>query len=289
MQKVKIGVLGTGLMGAPIAERFLKFGYETFVYNRTFEKAKRLEAVGAKAFEKPVEVIRKADYLIVMLSDFNAIRATLLNGSEVELKGKTLIQMSTIAVRESRELGEIVKANGGRYLEAPVLGSIPQIKEGKLIIMAAGSQELFEEVKPLLQVVGEKLTFVGETGKAAAMKLALNQLIASLTAAFSTSLGLVRKYGINVDLFMDVLRESALYSPTFDKKLPRMLKRNFENPNFPLKHLLKDVNLILDECNETGVKTDILEGVKKIVERGLQMGLDEKDYSSLYMAVDRNG
>ncbi len=284
MKEKKIGILGTGLMGYPIAERLISKGYRVGVYNRTKKKAEGLVKVGAE-FLEPEKLAAFSDFLIVILSDYTAISETLLSVSGSALKGTTVIQMSTVAVEESIKASEFVNGNGGNYVEAPVLGSIPQIKEGKLITMVGGDKSDFEKVTPLLEELSEKIVFVGKVGKAAALKLALNQLIASLTAAFSASLGLVRENNVSVDLFMDILRSSALYAPTFDKKLNRMLDGNFENPNFPLKHLLKDINLILNENEKAGIKSEALEGVKQIVERGLNMGFDEKDYSSLYNAV----
>ncbi len=285
MKEKKIGFFGTGLMGYPMAERLFRLGYNIEVYNRTYEKTGGLQKLGIKAHSNPAELISEAEIIISMLADFNAIRQTLLNENAKLFNGKTLLQMSTVGVKENIEIEKTVRENGGRFLEAPVLGSIPQVKEGTLIIMTGGEKELHEELKPLLDDLGEKVVYAGGTGKAAAMKLSLNQLIASLTAAFSTSLGLVREHGVDVDLFMDILRNSALYAPTFDKKLNRMLERNFENPNFPLKHLLKDVNLILNETGQAGIKSEVVQSVKEIVQRGLAMGLDEEDYSSLYNAV----
>jgi 3-hydroxyisobutyrate dehydrogenase len=126
---------------------------------------------------------------------------------------------------------------------------------------------------------------MGNVGKATAAKLAVNQLIASLTSAFAMSLGYLRESGVNVNRFMEILRNSALYAPTFDKKLKRMLTRNFNNPNFPVKHLLKDVDLMLTEFAKKGINIDTLEGVKKILLKNLDRNEAEMDYSALYNAV----
>lgn len=123
-------------------------------------------------------------------------------------------------------------------------------------------------------------------GKASALKLALNQLIASLTASFSLSLGLVLHAGVDPDIFMRVLRNSALYAPTFDKKLDNMKNRNFIPPNFPVKHLLKDVDLILNSSSKAGLNTAQLEGARKILVDAIEKGLKEEDYSALYNAVN---
>jgi 3-hydroxyisobutyrate dehydrogenase len=129
-------------------------------------------------------------------------------------------------------------------------------------------------------------TYIGRIGQAAALKLALNQLIAAEIAAFSLSLGLVRRENIDVATFMTILRESALYAPAYDKKLPRLLERDYENPNFSTGHLLKDVRLILDEAEVCGLSTSGLEGVVPLLSRAISEGLGELDYSALYEAVD---
>ncbi len=123
-------------------------------------------------------------------------------------------------------------------------------------------------------------------GKAAAMKLALNQLIAALTAAFSLSLALVEAEDVEVDLFMKILRKSALYVPTFDKKISRMLDRNFANPNFPTKHLLKDTDLFLEEAKEIGLDIIGLEGTRKIIEKAIDKGFADDDYSAIFAAIN---
>ena len=117
------------------------------------------------------------------------------------------------------------------------------------------------------------------------MKLALNQLIISETVAFSMSLGYLREKNLNVDTFMEILRGSALYAPTFDKKLDKMLDRNFEAPNFPVKHLLKDLDLMLGEFGECNVNTNSLKGIRKILVNTIENGFSEKDYSAIYNCI----
>ena len=123
-------------------------------------------------------------------------------------------------------------------------------------------------------------------GQAAALKLALNQLIASLTASFSLSLGFVRRAGIDVDLFMETLRKSALYAPTFDKKLSKMRTRDYGEANFPTRHLLKDVLLLKEEASSLGLETASVEAAENIVRRAVELGYASGDYSALHEAVD---
>jgi 3-hydroxyisobutyrate dehydrogenase len=122
-------------------------------------------------------------------------------------------------------------------------------------------------------------------GTASAVKLALNQLIASLTIGFSTSLGLLQRNNVDIDAFMKILRTSALYAPTFDKKLQRMLDREYSNPNFPTKHLLKDVKLIEKEARRAKLNTAVLEALQRVIAESLAKGLSETDYSAVHEAV----
>lgn len=282
-----IAVLGTGLMGGPMAERLAAKGHRVLAYNRTAAKAKILEASGVRVVDSAAEVLRAATHAILMLSDAEAIREVLFRGeARVALADRTVIQMGTILPGESRQLAKDLAAVGAECFEAPVLGSIPEVRESRLIVMVGGSRAQFETNQALLRCFGPKPVLVGPVGQAAALKLALNQLIATLTTAFAYSLGLVRREGIDVDVFMQLLRGSALYAPTFDKKLQRMLDRDFEGPNFPTKHLLKDVRLMLEQGRRQGLRTDALAGVERILESALADGLAEQDYSALYNAVD---
>ena len=285
--KVKIGFLGTGLMGQPMVLRLLKANYEVTVYNRTQSKLEPLKQAGAKVTDSPAEVLSTTDCSILMLSDARAIEQLLLSDeSQQHLAGHSIVQMGTISPQESRSIRDATIAVGGDYLEAPVLGSIPQVKTGELIVMVGSTPSQFDRYEKLLQCYSQKPLYVGEVGTAAAMKLALNQLIAGLTSTFALSLGFVRKQGVDIDRFMDVVRESALYAPTFDKKLARMCDRNFENPNFPTKHLLKDTNLFLNSAKESGLDTRSLAGITEIIQEAIAMGLADSDYSAIYNAID---
>ena len=192
--------------------------------------------------------------------------------------------MGTISPTESKTIQPDILKAGGNYLEAPVLGSIPEAKAGTLQIMVGSTETQFHQWFDLLKFLGEP-KYIGEVGSAAALKLALNQLIASLTTAFALSLNFVQQQGVDLELFMEILRKSALYAPTFDKKLQRMLEENYENPNFPTKHLLKDTNLFLQEAVKMGLNASSLEGVKAILEATQKLGKSDDDYSALFTTI----
>ena len=282
MNKPTIALFGTGLMGVPLAERLLDASYPLVVWNRSVEKTAPLAKKGAVVAETPAQAVQAAEVLITWLADRVAIQEVLFPAERASLlKGRTIVQMATIGPSHSRGLMDAAQAHGAEYLEAPVLGSIPEAQKGTLLLMVGSTSAQYQRFLPLLKVFGENPVHVGDVGQAAAMKLAFNQLIASLTSAFSLSLGLIQEEGVRVELFMDMLRESALYAPTFDKKLLRMLKRDYTNPNFPTRHLLKDADLFLDAAGEHGLVAACLEGVRDTIAVTLAKGLAEADYSAI--------
>ena len=272
-------------MGEPMGHRLLDNGYRLNIYNRSVEKTSALAGKGASVFNEAAGVIRDSGILVTMLSDFPAIQEAMLPLPSQAAAGKTWIQMSTIKPSESLILQRQWRDAGGRYLEAPVLGSIPQVKTGTLFVLVGGEEDLLNECEPLLGLLGESIVRFGDVGTAAAAKLALNQLIASLTAGFSMSLGYLREKNVDIDQFMTILRGSALYAPTFDKKLDKMTKRDFRNPNFPVKHMLKDVNLMLEDFGDASIDTAPLAGVRALLETAIRNGDQDMDYSALYNAA----
>jgi 3-hydroxyisobutyrate dehydrogenase len=287
---MNLALIGTGLMGRPMAERLLTGGYQLSVFNRNRDKAEPLRSAGAQIAGTAAEAIESAHCAILMLADAAAIGELIFDREpKPELKDRTVIQMGTISPSESIHFQNEVRAQGGDYLEAPVLGSIPEATRGNLLVMVGGSKSQFEQWSGLLQIFGPKPLLIGEAGKASALKLAMNQLIASLTAGFSLSLGFVQKHEIEVDLFMKILRQSALYAPTFDKKLERMLNRDYTRPNFPGKHLAKDLRLFQTEAEAQGLELSTLEGLRRILALTFELGFAEGDYSALYEAVSPVG
>lgn len=283
---VKIGVIGTGLMGTAITERLLAVGGSVVAYNRTAAKLVPLAEAGATIAPTVGDLLAMCPIAITLLSDYPAIEAVLLSEpTRSQLHNRTLIQMATISPRESQHLQQAIGEIGGDYLEAPVLGSLPEARAGKLLVMLGATPTQVQQWSPLLQHLGPDPLPVGPVGTAAALKLALNQLIASLTTAFALSLGFVQRQGVGVENFMQVLRQSALYAPTFDKKLQRMLTGDYTHPNFPTQHLLKDVNLFLSEANDCGLQVDFLQGIQQLLEAALAQGLAEADYSALFTTV----
>lgn len=307
-----LGIMGIGLMGRAFARRFAATGLHVNIYNRHYDKVIDLADEGCTVFESSNDFIASCDTIILMASDSAAIKQLLplempapdtateaasrdatrdateatLQARALTLANKTIIQMATIAPEQSRDLAEKIERCGGRYLEAPVLGSLPEAAAGSLIIMAGGDNTLYHELLPTLKILGNKPRLIGPVGAGSALKLSMNQLIASLTAGFSLSLAYARHNGVDTDLFMDTVRDSALYAKTYDKKLDKYLARDFGTANFSTRHLLKDIRLFIDGAKLSGLDTNALEGIERITSEAVDRGLSSMDYSSIYQVID---
>jgi 3-hydroxyisobutyrate dehydrogenase-like beta-hydroxyacid dehydrogenase len=284
---MKISVLGMGLMGVPIGLRLQHCGHEVLGWNRSTPGLQRAQSEGLVIASDLTAALTHAEMVILTLSDAMAIDAVLFNDeTPALLDGRLVVQMGTISPDQSRQISSRLVDGGGEYLEAPVLGSIPEARAGALIVMAGGPEQLFQRSLMVLQCLGNQVEHVGAVGQGAAMKLAMNQLIASLTVAFSLSLGVIRAEGVEVEQFMGLLRQSALYAPTFDKKLAKMLEHNYASPNFPLKHLIKDLGLFRLVAEKNGMEFTITQTMLEVLEKGSAAGYADEDYSALYEAIN---
>ena len=275
-----VAVLGTGLLGTAIATRLLEQGLNVHVWNRDPSRIVSLVEKGATAIDDLGQAAKNNSILITVLRDGAATASVI--GTIGDLQSSTVVPMGTMGVEESRKLATQVADQGGQYLEAPVLGSKPQALNGSLLVMAGGEEQVFEEQRPLLSHLCQEPQLVGPVGSGAATKLALNQLIASLTHSFSLSLQLIQRAGVPVETFMAILRPSALYAPTFDKKLQRMLDHTYADPNFSTALLRKDLRLFLEEAATAGLQDQGLSGLLTLLEQAKGTDLDEQDYCALH-------
>lgn len=282
-----VAVIGMGLLGRAVAERLYEQGHTVTVYNRTAAKTDPLRARGLAVAASPAEALAASDCALLFLTDAAAIRSVLFESTPPEsLRSRTIIQMGTIGADDSLALLAAVTAAGGTYFEAPVLGSLAEAKAGNLIVMVGGTQDQLDRWSPLFRSLSPAPTLIGTVGQAATLKLALNHLIAAELTAFAASLGLIQRSGISVDHFMTILKTSALFAPAFEKKLPRLLARTYDNPNFPTTHLLKDVNLFSEEAQRHGLPVTGVESLRSLLEETITRGYGEADYSALFETMN---
>ena len=281
-----VAVLGTGLLGTAIASRLLQEGLAVHAWNRDPARLEPLLEQGAIAIEDLHGAAEGHATVITVVRD-GPVTASVVDALG-PLQGTTVMPMGTMGVEESRQLARQVLQEGGRYLEAPVLGSKPQALSGTLLVMAGGETRDYNQQRSLLMHLSEQPMHVGAVGSGAATKLALNQMIASLTHSFSLSLRLIQQAGVPVDTFMEILRPSALYAPTFDKKLQRMLDSHYDDPNFSTALLRKDLRLFLEEAAASGLQDQGLSSLATLLDQAKGSDLDQQDYCALHELTRRS-
>jgi len=260
--------------------------FDVTLWNRSKDKALPFQG-SAHIADTPQEAITRSDILITMLWDFKSVKETLGLGSEHAslVKGKTVIQMSTISPPENKQLHDLVVEAGGSFIECPVLGTSTVAEAGKLSILVGTTPERFAEVQDLLSSFGPTVRHIGDVGKASAMKLAFNQLVGGQVAIFSASLAMVERQGLPVDTFMEILRPAAMYSKYFDLKLQNMLDRDFSNVLFTTASAEKDFGLIVSECEKLGINPATPAATLEILRKGCERNPD-LDFASVYDIVN---
>jgi 3-hydroxyisobutyrate dehydrogenase-like beta-hydroxyacid dehydrogenase len=277
---------GLGHLGRAMAEALEVAGFSFCHYNRTIAKAAGLKGFASDDFANVLRKRTAKGVVFCMLNDYSAIREVMFGSEPVKqlLNGVTVVNMATIGPAESIALGDALETVGARLVEAPVLGSINEAKNRKIqIMLTANDPAVLKSLRPLLESFCGNIVQVGTTyGKSCALKLALNNLILSLTASFSTSLGIVERNAIDVDLFMSIVSQSAVFAPQYTKKMDKFMSHDYsQNVTFSLANMLKDGLLVQDECRRVGLHTPHVQDFCSMMQKGCEEGHANDDYSSL--------
>ncbi|MBA7507283.1 2-hydroxy-3-oxopropionate reductase [subsurface metagenome] len=264
----KIGFIGLGIMGKPMAKNLLKAGYTLTVYDIEPEKINDVVEAGAKAGSSSKDVAEKNEVIITMLPNSPDVKEAVLSNNGVlegAKPGTILIDMSSIAPLASKEVAEKAKEKGVTVLDAPVSGGEPKAVEGTLAIMVGGPQETFDEVEDILSVMGASVTRVGEIGSGNMTKLA-NQIIVALNiAAMSEAMVLAAKAGVNAEKVFQAIRGGLAGSTVLDAKMPLVLEGNFK-PGFRIELHIKDLANALDTAHEVGVPVPLSSAVMEVMQ-----------------------
>ncbi|MGQ9617785.1 MAG: NAD(P)-dependent oxidoreductase, partial [Candidatus Aminicenantia bacterium] len=278
----RIGFIGLGLMGKPMALNLIKKGYEVGVYNRTFDKTKSFEGK-AEIFKKPSDLVKGRDVVITMVRDHRAVEEVIFGidgaifGAE---KGTTFIDMSTISPDSSKYFAGKLKEKGFHFLDAPVSGSTWAAESGTLAIMVGGEREVFEKHKEILESLGSKIVYMGESGTGSLMKLVNNLIGACWTVSLAEGLILARNGGLDLSAVLEVLNAGAYKSPLVEIKGSKMVKADY-SPQFSLDLMYKDLNYIVESLQKNGVFAPVTSLVREIFKVSFEKGLGDFDYSSV--------
>lgn len=276
---MKIGWIGLGNMGIPMASNLLAAGYELSVWNRTPEKAAPLLALGAKSAPTLAQLVDESDILFTMVSDDAAVKAV-YDGPEGIIaaagKGKLAVDMSTISPDTSRFLAARCQEASIRFLDAPVSGSVGPAKEGTLVIMVGGEKSDYEQAKPMLDKLGKVALHLGPNGAGTSAKLAINLLLGITVQGVSETLLFARSLGISTDQMLNIISESAVGTPLVRGKAASILADDYPAA-FALKHMAKDLRL----ASEAGVSTPLAESANASYRHALENGLGELDLMAI--------
>jgi 3-hydroxyisobutyrate dehydrogenase-like beta-hydroxyacid dehydrogenase len=287
----KIGIVGLGSMGAPIAGRLLDLQTSSQVYgtNRTRGKAARLVARGLRWRDTPREVAESADVVFSMVSDDAALESV-TSGPDGILAGlrpgAVYVDMSTVSPRTSRELADRVRAAGATLLDAPVSGSVPAAASGTLTIMVGGQEAAFRKVLPLLRRLGGSVTLVGENGQGLLLKLAINISLAAQMQAFSEGLALAVRGGIDPKLAAETMAGSAIGSPMLRAREPLVLDLP-ERAWFDMALMHKDIRLALDAAQDPDLTMSAASAADDLLTLGEAMGYAHRDIAGFYEVLTK--
>jgi 3-hydroxyisobutyrate dehydrogenase-like beta-hydroxyacid dehydrogenase len=284
-----VGYIGLGVMGSQMVSRLLDKGHTVTGYNRTKSKADWLVKRGMRWADTPGAVTQAADVTFTMVTNAAALQS-LAEGPEgilASLKpGKTLIDMTTGSPAKCRELAAKVREKGADMVDAPVSGSPVTLQQGKLSIMVGGRRETFERVKPLLEDIGPKVTYVGEVGLAVSMKIATNLSLAVQMLAFSEGLLLAEKSGIARETAVDVLTHSVIGSPMVQYRGPFVLKMPDE-AWFDVNMMQKDLLLALELGRQVDVPLPTTSIANEFMTTARAMGLAKQDFAVIFQVLAR--
>jgi 2-hydroxy-3-oxopropionate reductase len=279
----KIGFIGLGLMGRPMAMNLLKAGHALTVWNRTAARADELVAAGAMLAKNPKEVAEASEVLITIVSDPPALESVLWgqNGALGALKAGTIyVDSSTISPALVKKISGACQEQGVRFLDAPVTGGDWGAREGNLVFMIGGDTAAFKEAEPVLAVMGKKFFHLGPNGAGQTIKLAMNAILALEVGAVAEAIGLVTKAGLAGERLLEVLQASMGRSGLLDLKTPLMLKGDFK-PSFPLRLMHKDLGLALDLANQLGVALPTTAAVREVYNHVKGETKEDLDYSAV--------
>jgi 3-hydroxyisobutyrate dehydrogenase len=237
----KVGFIGLGNMGHPMAENLEKAGFSLSVYNRTAEKAEDFKEK-SKVCSTVSELVQNSDIIFTMLTNDTAVKAVYEEIFTQNITGKLFIDMSTISPEISREMADAIKIKEGRFIDAPVAGSTKPAAEGTLIILAGGEEKDIERAKPYLQKLGKVIKHLGENGKGIAAKLSVNYFISIIYQGLVETILFSDKLGIDRKDMLEIINESASGSGATKVKTPLLINDQYE-PAFALDLMLKDILL----------------------------------------------
>ena len=286
---MRIGIIGTGMLGDSVGQHLLDEGFDLTVYNRTKEKTKNLEKKGAKVVESPKKVAENVELLITIVKDADAVKKVSFESDGI-IHGKhehlTVADMSTINPSESRKISEEFLKNGIIKLDVPVMGGPNVAISGDLVVMASGNKETFEKFKIILEKIGNKVFFLGESGVAHSVKLAMNLQITMLALSLSEGIALVKGANVDPKVFLEILNSTYFKTGMSENKAYKMIEGKFE-PTFTLENLKKDISTIIQTADSLDIQLPMIKKAEEVYQNAIEQGFGKIDYTGILAYIEK--
>jgi 3-hydroxyisobutyrate dehydrogenase len=283
MRIEKIGIIGIGMLGNAVALHLIDSGFEVTVYNRTKEKALQLKEKGAKISASPKEIAENSELVIIIVKDANAVKQIsfekngIIEGNHEKL---IVADMSTIDPLESKKISKKFLECKISKLDIPVMGGPNVAITGELVMMASGNKESFNHCKEILDTIASKVFFLGDSGVAHSVKLAMNLQITMLALALSEGIMLVKKSNVDPKIFLEILNSTYFKTGMSEKKAYKMIEGKYDT-TFTLANLKKDITTMTNTAKSLGIKLPMINKAEEMYENAIKEGFGNTDYTGI--------
>lgn len=285
----RIGFIGLGTMGLPMATNLLKKGYHLTIYNRTKQKSFPLQELGAEIVNSPKDVAAACDVVFTILTADAAVEEVMFSEQGIlqgAHTGLIVVDSSTVSPNTSKKIAQVLQTSNVEFLDAPVTGSEPQAIAGVLTFMVGGKHEIYERCLPLFEAMGQKAYHMGNHGAGSYTKLANNTMAAINLLSFAESLVMAVKAGIDPELFTQVVSGGGARSSMADNKAQKIIHRDFQ-PNFSTALMNKDLGLAINLANELQIPVPVLSTVKEMLKISISNGYGNEDVCSVIKCYEQ--
>jgi len=283
----KVAFIGLGAMGGAMARNVQKGGFALGVYNRTPARAEPLRAEGAAVYANPSEAAKANEAVVIMVTDPPALEAVLdgkdglIAGLEAKGDGSTLVvNMSTVSPAATLAAAERVRAAGGRFVDAPVSGTVKPARDGTLVVLAGGEEADVAAAEPLLQTMGKAVVRCGAAGQATRMKLVLNLMLGGMMQCLAEGLSLADSQGIDGKSVLEALAGGPMGAGLYQMKGGMMLGDEFTK-QFPVDLMFKDLNLVLETAGQAHLPLPMTAAVRETFSAARGLGYGDEDMAAV--------
>lgn len=286
---IKIGIVGTGMLGNAVGLHLLESGFDLTVYNRTREKTRELEKKGAKITDSPKNVAKNSELIIIVVKDADAVKEVSFgkNGIvEGKHEGMTVADMSTINPVESKKISKKFLEHKIIKLDTPVMGGPNVAITGELVMMASGDKMTFDRFKSVFEKIANKIFFLGEEGTAHLVKLSMNLQITMLALALSEGITLVRSANVDPKIFLDILNSTYFKTGMSENKAYKMIQEEFA-PTFTLANLKKDISTITETADSFGINLPMIKKAEEVYKEAVKKGFGDMDYTGILAYIKK--